>query len=654
MSSSLSLLIQSLRSVLKVLLSNDDCDDSITTLNFIRRVSRKCMESIDFRHSVKSSRLIPLLISICQLIALPNVNDEVHDVEAEICNTSLPTLMISISQFFANYSSFGFDCACTIWKYAIIYPKDALSDWNEDCVRDNDLMGLQHLIVAANKIQNVDKTNKKYRNALVASVACIYNCMVKFYDNYSDLSTKYVQCFLQCKPLCCQLFLVADPVQTKLLNLQNNKDSKESAKDDGDINADMDPVVEWLYLLIHLLVKRGDLTSLFLTIGSKKLKNIDSREILSDDVTDIINWYDILTHEQIVCLYIVTDVYNEYNTTTAMISHPKYEMSYFEHRIVEYLRSKQNEAYAVSNTEEDVSADTAIPNLEVDSNIEKLIIGSHFFEDHCKFISYLMRIVLPMYLLVIKREIEAFMGLCYKNNQITWVNTNIDRNMFLAVTKLCTDVVSSGIMLIPTTMVCNKVHLLFDQLHDVLMENAFYGFKKWDLQSSDVNGESCVSEPLVEYKLFVLFSEIVHALTRTAKTPTESLERKINEYDQMNPEHPDISGISPEESVSDEMNNLSNTNSNPTSSFIQDEDIVLANQVVKSIVNCISNLIYRNKLGQDLLRISNTIPIILNQCHTNMNNPFIREHSLMCIRNACENNMENQKVIESYRQAAKS
>ena len=148
-----------------------------------------------------------------------------------------------------------------------------------------------------------------------------------------------------------------------------------------------------------------------------------------------------------------------------------------------------------------------------------------------------------------------------------------------------------------------------------------------------------------------------------AKTPTQSLERKISQYDQLNPDHGDIPAT--QDQHQDSINSIeeelppsvpnTNTNTNPSPPFIPitDKDIVLANELVKSTVSCISNLIYKHKKCQDLLRFSHSLPVILNQCHTNMNNPFLREYSLMCIRNACEDNIENQQVIESYRQASK-
>lgn len=49
---------------------------------------------------------------------------------------------------------------------------------------------------------------------------------------------------------------------------------------------------------------------------------------------------------------------------------------------------------------------------------------------------------------------------------------------------------------------------------------------------------------------------------------------------------------------------------------------------------------------QDLLRESGGFAAVLSRCGTDLHNPLVREWAILCVRNACENNQENQKFIE--------
>jgi hypothetical protein len=67
----------------------------------------------------------------------------------------------------------------------------------------------------------------------------------------------------------------------------------------------------------------------------------------------------------------------------------------------------------------------------------------------------------------------------------------------------------------------------------------------------------------------------------------------------------------------------------------------------KEIITIIGNLCYKHKGIQDEIRELGGIPIILNHTSVDENNPFIREWSILAIRNLCENNSENQGLIAS-------
>ena len=70
----------------------------------------------------------------------------------------------------------------------------------------------------------------------------------------------------------------------------------------------------------------------------------------------------------------------------------------------------------------------------------------------------------------------------------------------------------------------------------------------------------------------------------------------------------------------------------------------------RDLVGLIANLSFRNKKVQDLVREFDGIVLILNQCNLDSENPFIREWSLLALRNLCEDNVENQKVISSLKE----
>ncbi|CAB4442970.1 unnamed protein product [Rhizophagus irregularis] len=68
--------------------------------------------------------------------------------------------------------------------------------------------------------------------------------------------------------------------------------------------------------------------------------------------------------------------------------------------------------------------------------------------------------------------------------------------------------------------------------------------------------------------------------------------------------------------------------------------------VKRDIVKIIGNMAYENKIVQDEVRELGGIPLILNQCNIDDNNPYIREYAIFALRNLLINNPENQKLVE--------
>ncbi|RID43128.1 hypothetical protein BRARA_I00011 [Brassica rapa] len=65
----------------------------------------------------------------------------------------------------------------------------------------------------------------------------------------------------------------------------------------------------------------------------------------------------------------------------------------------------------------------------------------------------------------------------------------------------------------------------------------------------------------------------------------------------------------------------------------------------RDIVAAIGNCSYRRKEVQDEIRERDGLFLMLQQCVTDDENPFLREWGLWCVRNLLEGNEENQKVV---------
>ncbi|XP_010456308.1 PREDICTED: ataxin-10-like [Camelina sativa] len=65
----------------------------------------------------------------------------------------------------------------------------------------------------------------------------------------------------------------------------------------------------------------------------------------------------------------------------------------------------------------------------------------------------------------------------------------------------------------------------------------------------------------------------------------------------------------------------------------------------RDIVSVIGNCAYRRKEVQDEIRERDGLFLMLQQCVTDDDNPFLREWGLWCVRNLLEGNPENQQVV---------
>uniref|UniRef100_A0A336MVT8 Ataxin-10 n=1 Tax=Culicoides sonorensis TaxID=179676 RepID=A0A336MVT8_CULSO len=65
------------------------------------------------------------------------------------------------------------------------------------------------------------------------------------------------------------------------------------------------------------------------------------------------------------------------------------------------------------------------------------------------------------------------------------------------------------------------------------------------------------------------------------------------------------------------------------------------------LVQTMANLLYKNKKNQELVREMDILLAILDCTNVDARNPLIKEYSIWAIRNACENNPENQQIVAS-------
>ncbi|KAL0962796.1 hypothetical protein UPYG_G00345580 [Umbra pygmaea] len=63
------------------------------------------------------------------------------------------------------------------------------------------------------------------------------------------------------------------------------------------------------------------------------------------------------------------------------------------------------------------------------------------------------------------------------------------------------------------------------------------------------------------------------------------------------------------------------------------------------LIRLIGNLCHRNKANQTKVRELDGLPLIMDNCSIDSNNPFISQWAIFAIRNILENNLENQELV---------
>ena len=71
--------------------------------------------------------------------------------------------------------------------------------------------------------------------------------------------------------------------------------------------------------------------------------------------------------------------------------------------------------------------------------------------------------------------------------------------------------------------------------------------------------------------------------------------------------------------------------------------------VMTDILQAIGNLVHDCPLAQDEIRECNGIPVILDCCKMDIDQPIMRERALFAVRNLLHLNPENQALIASLK-----
>ncbi|KAI4117829.1 MAG: hypothetical protein LQ345_002015 [Seirophora villosa] len=69
----------------------------------------------------------------------------------------------------------------------------------------------------------------------------------------------------------------------------------------------------------------------------------------------------------------------------------------------------------------------------------------------------------------------------------------------------------------------------------------------------------------------------------------------------------------------------------------------------KLVVLVLSSLVWKSLTVQDQIRAYGGVEMILACCNFDANNPYIREHAIMCLRFLLEGNLENQGIVENLK-----
>ncbi|KAL9598502.1 MAG: hypothetical protein Q9219_004475 [cf. Caloplaca sp. 3 TL-2023] len=69
----------------------------------------------------------------------------------------------------------------------------------------------------------------------------------------------------------------------------------------------------------------------------------------------------------------------------------------------------------------------------------------------------------------------------------------------------------------------------------------------------------------------------------------------------------------------------------------------------KLVVLVLSSLVWKSSTVQNQIRAYGGVEMILACCNFDANNPYIREHAIMCLRFLLEGNVENQNIVENLK-----
>ncbi|XP_024888673.1 ataxin-10 [Temnothorax curvispinosus] len=72
------------------------------------------------------------------------------------------------------------------------------------------------------------------------------------------------------------------------------------------------------------------------------------------------------------------------------------------------------------------------------------------------------------------------------------------------------------------------------------------------------------------------------------------------------------------------------------------------------LIRVIANVVYRNKMCQDLFREIDGIPLLLDCTSIDARNPLISQWTTLALRNLCEDNPENQEIIKKCKKTGVS
>ncbi|XP_033115272.1 ataxin-10-like isoform X2 [Anneissia japonica] len=76
------------------------------------------------------------------------------------------------------------------------------------------------------------------------------------------------------------------------------------------------------------------------------------------------------------------------------------------------------------------------------------------------------------------------------------------------------------------------------------------------------------------------------------------------------------------------------------------QDIHPSHGFKRDLIRLVGNMCFRHTYNQNKVRELEGIPLLLDNCTIDSNNPFISQWATLAIRNVCENNRENQEIIK--------